>query len=182
VTIAGGKLTTYRLIAAALVDRVVGILKQGGDGRSFGPSRTGEVPLPGGAAAPASVAAAAISRDGHGLAPAVIHHLADRYGSRLGDVLGLVAHDRALASPIVDGLPDPRAEIAQAVEREWALTLDDVLRRRTQLALREATGGVRVADEVASLMAGRLGWDAEATRAAVQRYVDAVHEKRRRWQ
>ncbi len=182
VTIAGGKLTTYRLIAAAIVDRVAGMLKRGGDARRFGPCRTGEVSLPGGAAAPATVAQAAISRDGHGLAPAVIHHLADRYGSRLTEVLGLVARDGALASPIVNGLPDPRAEVAQAVEHEWALTLDDVLRRRTQLALRDATGGTDVADEVASLMAARLGWDAEVTRAAVRRYVETVQEKRRRWQ
>jgi glycerol-3-phosphate dehydrogenase len=175
-------LTTYRLIARAIVDRVAGLLKERGDRRRFGPCRTGDVPLPGGAAEPATVAEAAISRDGHGLAPAVIHHLADRYGSRLAELLGLVARDRALASPIVNGLPDPRAEIAQAVEHEWALTLDDVLRRRTQLALRDATGGADVADDVASLMAARLGWDPEATRAAARRYVDAVREKRRRWQ
>ena len=181
VTIAGGKLTTYRLIARAIVDRVVGILKQDGVPRAFGPCRTGDVPLPGGTAAPATLAEAAITRDGHGLTPAVIHHLADRYGSRLAEVLGLVARDGALASPIVSGLPDPRAEIAQAVDHEWALTLDDVLRRRTQLALRDATGGADVADEVASLMASRLGWDSEATRAAARRYVDAVQEKRRRW-
>ena len=60
--------------------------------------------------------------------------------------------------------------------------LNEMKRRRTQLALRDASGGTRVADEVASLMAARLGWDAEATRAAVQCHIEAVREKRRRWQ
>src|SRR5262249_60689073 len=48
ITIAGGKLTTYRLIAATVVDRVVATLRAAGDGRRFGRSRTGEGPLPGG--------------------------------------------------------------------------------------------------------------------------------------
>src|SRR6266446_685056 len=119
---AGGKLTTYLLVAKTVVDRVVDALRAAGDRRRFQRSRTGEVPLPGGAVPPATLAAA-LSRDGHGVAPAVIDHLAGRYGSRLDEVLGLVARDQRLGEPIVAGLPDPRAEVVEAVEREWALTL-----------------------------------------------------------
>ena len=75
-------------------------------------------------------------------------------------MVGLVARDRVLGEPIVPGLPDPRAEVVAAVEQEWALTLEDVLRRRTHVALRDADGAGAVADEVATLMATRLGWDA----------------------
>ena len=181
VSIAGGKLTTYRLIAASVVDRVIAALRDAGDRRRFGRSRTGEVPLPGGAEPPDVVAAAALSRDGHGLAPAVIGHLANRYGSRLDEVLGFLAADRRLAEPVVPGLPDPRAEVVEAVEREWALTVEDVMRRRTQLALRDPDSGAGAAGEVSALMAGPLGWDAETTRAAADGYVQAVRAGRRGW-
>ncbi len=181
ISIAGGKLTTYRLVAKTVVDRVLAALRAGGDRRRFAPSRTGSVPLPGGTATPASLARAAISRDGHGVAPAVVGHLADRYGSRLDEVLGLVARDRRLGEPIVAGLPDPRAEVVEAVEREWALTLEDVMRRRTQVALRDAAAGAAAADDVAGLMARPLGWDEAAARAAARQYVEAAEAVRRRW-
>jgi glycerol-3-phosphate dehydrogenase len=181
ISIAGGKLTTYRLVAATVVDRVTQALRRAGDARRFRPSPTGEVPLPGGTATPDAAVAAALSRDGHGLTPAVIDHLADRYGSRLGEVLERLDHDRQLAEPIVPGLPDPRAEVVQAVEQEWALTLEDVLRRRTQVALRDVAGGAQAAAAVAALMARPLGWDAEAMDAAVQAYVAAADAGRHRW-
>src|SRR5213080_4062524 len=181
VSIAGGKLTTYRLVAKAVVDRAVDALRAAGDRRPFPRSRTGEVPLPGGAAPEAALAAAALSRDGHGVAPAVIDHLAGRYGSRLDEVLGLVARDQRLGEPIVAGLPDPRAEVVEAVEREWAFTLEDVMRRRTQLALRDATAGAAAAEDVAALMARPLGWDEETSRAAARQYVEEASAVRRRW-
>jgi glycerol-3-phosphate dehydrogenase len=181
VSLAGGKLTTYRLIAAAVVDRVVARLRGEGDARRFAPCRTGDVPLPGGGADPDALAAAAVSRDGHGLAPNVIGHLAGRYGSRLAELLGLVARDRRLGEPLVGGLPERRAEVVSAVESEWALTLEDVLRRRTQVALTDAGNGAAAADDVAALMAVPLGWDAATARAAARAYADDVAARRRRW-
>jgi len=179
VSIAGGKLTTYRLVAASVVDRALDVLRASGDRRRFGRSCTGDVPLPGGGDSPDRLAAAALSRDGHGLAPAVVGHLAHRYGTRLSEVLELVARDARLADPIVAGLPDPRAEVVEAVEREWAVTLEDVLRRRTHVALRDPTDATAVADEVAGLMATRLGWSDEARRRAAARYVEAMRAGRR---
>ncbi|TMA98826.1 MAG: glycerol-3-phosphate dehydrogenase/oxidase [Deltaproteobacteria bacterium] len=181
ISIAGGKLTTHRLVAAAVVERVIDALRRGGERRRFGRSRTGTVPLPGGTAPPDSVAAAVLSHDGNGLAPPVIGHLADRYGSRVGELLHRVAADRRLADPIVPTLPDPRAEVLEAVEHEGALTVEDVLRRRTQISLREESEGVKAAGEVAALMAGPLGWTPEAARAAAESYAAVVEEGRRRW-
>src|SRR3989442_3055639 len=134
ISIAGGKLTTYRLGAKTGVDRVVDALRAAGDQRRFPRSRTGDVPLPGGGAPEAALAAAALSRDGHGVAPAVIDHLAGRYGSRLDEVLGLVARDQRLGEPIVAGLPDPRAEVVEAGEPGWAPTLRGVMRRPPPVA------------------------------------------------
>jgi glycerol-3-phosphate dehydrogenase len=127
------------------------------------------------------LATQAYERDGHGMGPVVLGHLADRYGSRIYEVLGLVARERALGEPIVPGLPDARAEVIEAVEHEWAVTLEDVLRRRTQVALLDAAGGASVAGEVARLMAARLGWDAAAAQAAARDYAEAVLLGRRRW-
>jgi glycerol-3-phosphate dehydrogenase len=177
-TLAGGKLTTYRLVAASVVDRVVGALRRAGDRRRFPPARTGEVPLPGGREAPAAVAAAALSRDGHDLAPALIEQLADRYGSRLTEVLELIARDRALGETIVPGLPHVRAEVVAAVEQEWALTLEDVLRRRTGIALEEPTGGAAAAAATATLMAASLGWDAATAGSAARGYAESVRAGR----
>jgi glycerol-3-phosphate dehydrogenase len=179
VSVAGGKLTTYRRIAQAVVDRVVEALRAAGDRRRIGRSRTGEVPLPGGTAMPEVLAPAAISRDGHGLAPATIEHLVLRYGSRLDEVLALVARDPGLAERLLPGLPEARAEVVEAVEHEWAMTLDDVLRRRTEIALRDRSAGSAAAADVAALMAARLGWDAQRTQAAVEGYRSAAEAERR---
>lgn len=181
ISLAGGKLTTYRLIAAEVVDRVVAALRRAGDPRRFGRSRTGDLPLPGGGTEPARVAADALARDGHGMPPAVVEYLAGRYGARLGEVLGLVGAERSLAAPISGALPDPRAEVVAAVEREWAVTLEDVLRRRTRVALHDETNGASAAPEVARLMASGLGWSEERARAAAEDYVAQVQRDRRRW-
>src|SRR5207244_13474467 len=110
--------------------------------------RRGGVRRPGGATPPDTVARALLSRDGHGLAAPVIDHLANRYGSRLAEILELVAADRSLGDPIIPSLPDLRAEVVEAVEREGALTLEDVLRRRTQIALRHEAAGAPAAGAV----------------------------------
>jgi glycerol-3-phosphate dehydrogenase len=181
VTIAGGKLTTYRLIAAKVVDRVARVLRAAGDRRRIGPSVTGDRPLPGGTAPPEEVARAVAARDGHGLGGDVVEHLARRYGGRVQTVLDAVARDRALATPMVPTLPDPRAEVVTAVEHEWALTLEDVLRRRTQVALFDPEGGADAAADVAALMARPLGWSPEAAGRAARAYGEAARDERRRW-
>jgi glycerol-3-phosphate dehydrogenase len=92
---------------------------------------------------------------------------------------GLVARDTSLAEPIVAGLPT-RAEVVEAVEREWAVTLEDVLRRRTHVALRAGDAAAGVADEVAGLMAAPLGWTDETRRTAAAGYAER-ERARRRW-
>jgi glycerol-3-phosphate dehydrogenase len=181
VTICGGKLTTHRLIAAKVVDRVVSALRSGGGRRRFGASPTAGRPLPGGTVAPETLADDLAARDGHGMGLAVLRHLAGRYGRRVADVLGAVARDHTLAAPILPGLPDPRAEVVTAVEHEWAVTLEDVLRRRTQVALFDPTQGGTVAADVAALMAPSLGWTADTSRAAAETYAAATAAERRRW-
>jgi glycerol-3-phosphate dehydrogenase len=120
-SVAGGKLTTYRVIARAVLRRLGYRMP------------AGAVPLPG-AADPAAVAAQL------DVEPAVARNLAQTYGSLAHEVLAVSDDVR----PLVDGAPEIAAQVVYAREREWAASADDVLRRRTTLALRGlATPAVR---------------------------------------
>jgi glycerol-3-phosphate dehydrogenase len=131
-SVAGGKLTTHRVIARAVL-------------RRLGYPAPPAVPLPG-AADPGEVAAQL------DVEPAVARHLARTYGSLAHEVLA-VSDD---LTPLVDGQPEIAAQVVYAREREWALDADDVLRRRTTLALRGlATPEVRARVD-AMLVAGSV--------------------------
>ncbi len=122
VTVTGGKLTTYRRMAAETVDEVgelIGVERR---------SSTKHVVLLGGDGFDAE-------RPRHGLDA----HLASRYGTEAEAVALLAASDPDLARPIVPGLPYVRAEVVHAVRCEMALTVDDVLSRRTRARLLAAT-------------------------------------------
>jgi len=181
ISMAGGKLTTFRLVSEQIVDRVVAALRAAGDSRTFGPCRTVDTPLPGGRVDPAILADRAIAQNGHRMSGPVIAHLAARYGERLADVLSHVQQDSSLAAPVVPTEPDARAEVAHAVEHEFAMTLEDVLIRRTQLGLVDASGSAMAAPEVARVMATRLGWDEATAAREAAAYAAAVASDRERW-
>jgi glycerol-3-phosphate dehydrogenase len=104
--------------------------------------------------------------------------LASRYGHAAHEVLALAAERGELAQPIVPGLPDLLAEVAQAARHEQARSIGDVLLRRTRLGLlaaRELTGdgqGAVAVQRVADVLAGELGWDAARTRQEIERFAD----------
>ncbi len=141
ISITGGKLTTYREMAADAVDVVVGRL-----GRKVR-CRTSRLALHG--------------ADGYRPQPAgsPAAHLAERYGSGRAEVEALIATDASLAEPLVPGLPYVRAEAVYAVRAEMATTLDDVLSRRTRARLFDRAATVAAAPSVARLIAAELGWD-----------------------
>jgi len=137
VMIAGGKYTTYRLMARDAVDAVA----HGLDGR-VAPSCTDVIPLAGADGyLPLWNARHRLARSS-GLHVARIEHLLRRYGSLTGEVLDLIAADPGLAQPLVDGHPYLRAEVAYAVTHEDALHVEDVLMRRTRLFIESADSGV----------------------------------------
>jgi glycerol-3-phosphate dehydrogenase len=113
VSVAGGKLTTYRRIALEALDRV------GVRGVSRRPR-----PLPG------ALGLERISWPVE-LDAATRAHLIHLYGSLAVDVLAPARDDPALLEPLVRGSPDLRAQEAYARTHEWAVTDEDVLRRRT---------------------------------------------------
>jgi glycerol-3-phosphate dehydrogenase len=150
ITVTGGKLTTYRRMAADTVDAAVRHL--GIDGR---PSRTKKVRLHGAAGWDA---------------PELPADLATRYGSDARDVLALLRADETLADPIVAGLSYTKAEVVYAVRSEMARTVDDVLSRRTRARLLARDASAAAAAGVATLMAAELGWASAERDRQVERY------------
>jgi glycerol-3-phosphate dehydrogenase len=153
VMIAGGKYTTYRLMARDAVDAVA----HGLDGR-VAPSCTDVIPLAGAD----GFAALWNSRYGlarsSGLHVARIEHLLRRYGSLTGEVLDLIAADPSLGKPLTGADDYLRAEVVYAATHEAARHLDDVLTRRTHVSIESWDRGLSAAQEAATLMAGPMGW------------------------
>jgi len=150
VTVTGGKLTTYRDMAEDAIDTVVDRLSM----RTR--CRTRNLPLLG---------AVGYTDQPAGTPDA---HLADRYGGYANEIAALIVGDPSLADALVPGLPYTRAEAIYAARHEMALTLDDVLTRRTRARLIDRAATLAAAPAVAELLAGELGWDA----AEVQLQVD----------
>lgn len=173
IAVAGGKYTTYRVMAADAVDAVI---DQRADLVS-GPvpdSQTEEIPLVGGVGYAAAWAARERTARTAGLPLATIEHLLQRQGDRVQTVLDLVASDPDLAARMHPDAQYIMAEAVLAVTREGALTLEDILVRRTRLALETPNAGIDVAQNVAAVVAPYLGWDQdridqEVTRIAQRR-------------
>ena len=142
VLVAGGKYTTYRLVARAAVDAVV----HGLDWRTP-PSCTDRVPLAGADGYLALWNARSRLATSSGLHVARIEHLLRRYGSLAREVLSLIAADPALGRPLAGADDYLRAEIFYAASHEGARHLDDVLARRTHIAIETADRGLEVAEE-----------------------------------
>jgi len=163
ITINGGKLTTYRRMAAdtvAAVDAVLGERRR---------SRTKRLPL---------IGAEGFEPPPQTIEPSRHAHLAGRYGTEAAMVEALVDDDPRLGEPLVPGLPYLRAEAVHAVRHEMARTLDDVLSRRTRARLLARDDSAAVADDVATLLAPELGWDDAERARQVKEYRAAVADER----
>ncbi len=161
ITVTGGKLTTYRRMAADAVDTVARSLDAGGGKHSTERSRTARLALSG-----------ARGWDTLDLSP----HLSGRYGSNGEAVRRLVEEQPELAAPIVPGLAYSKAEVVYAAREEMARSVDDVLARRTRARLLARDASADAASEVARLIGPVLGWShaqQEASTAAYRALVDA---------
>jgi glycerol-3-phosphate dehydrogenase len=182
VTITGGKLTTYREMAADTIDEVLEhVLSAKRDGkrsvleRAQRHSRTKRLRLRG-ADGYDDVAAMPPTS---GLDASTLEHLANRYGGEARVLLAMIDRDRSLGEPLVEGLPYLRAEGVYAARYEMARTLDDVLSRRTRARLLALDDSARSADEVAALVGPHLGWDAQEQARQVAEYRRLVDDERR---
>ena len=176
VTIAGGKLTTYRRMARDVVDLVAKRLHQL-DGRPL-PRRaaTDRLALPGGESADLEVLVESLrARE---VPESQARHLVRHYGSEAAAVLNLVDRDRSLGEPILAGRPEIWAEVVHAVEREMAARLADVLIRRLHLFYEDPAHGSTVSTAVAAHMAALLGWDKSRRDDEVAAYTAEVKRAR----
>jgi glycerol-3-phosphate dehydrogenase len=172
VLVAGGKYTTYRVMAEDAVDAAVEGLP------GVAPSRTALLPLVGAHRWEDVRDRAAELAAGAGVPEETVARLLRRHGDRIGDVLDLARADPALARPLTGAPGYLAAEVVHAVRAEGALHLDDVLTRRTRVSIETSHRGVESAPEVAALMSQVLGWDAERTAREVEHYTARVAAER----
>ncbi len=167
VTVTGGKLTTYRRMAADTVDRVADQLAGPGRGRfrrgarrAVWFDRTRSLVLIGGDNGGRPALGVNEKATRAGLSSNALAHLTGRHGSETGEVVSLCEADPTLAQPLVPGLPYIKAEAVYSARHEMAITLADVLTRRTRALILNRAASIQAAPEVAALVGAELGWDA----------------------
>lgn len=173
VAIAGGKYTTYRVMAADAVDAASADLP----GR-LQPSITDKVPLLGADGYHALVNQVDQLGARHGLHPYRVRHLLDRYGSLVHEVLELAADRPELLRPLTAAPDYLQVEIVYAASHEGALHVEDTLARRTRISIEYPHRGVDCAEQVAGLMGEVLGWSEETVKREVELYNARVEAER----
>lgn len=163
VVIAGGKLTTYRVMAEDAVDFALG--KQA----KKNPSLTASTPLVGATGYRAMWNQRERLARENNLTVDHVEDLLDRYGSDATILFDMMAQDESLREGLAGAPEYLRAEIAFGVTHEGALHLEDTMCHRTRLTYEHRDRGLSAAEECADIMAQILGWD-DATR---QREIDA---------
>ncbi|OBA56838.1 glycerol-3-phosphate dehydrogenase/oxidase [Gordonia sp. 852002-10350_SCH5691597] len=165
ISIAGGKYTTYRVMAADAVDACVDFIPT-----RVAPSITERVPLIGADGYFALINQCESLGEKYGLHPYRIRRLLNRYGSLIDDVLFYAADDPSLLRPLEAAPQYLRVEVVYAAVDEAALHLEDILARRTRISIEYAHRGVDCAQEVADLVAPVLGWGPEKVAFEVETY------------
>ncbi|MGK2929115.1 MAG: glycerol-3-phosphate dehydrogenase/oxidase [Acidimicrobiales bacterium] len=164
ITVAGGKYTTYRVMAADAVDAVV-------DALGHGPgSCTAQIPLVGAVGWEAVRNRRDELAASSGLPAERVEHLLGRFGAETPVLVDLVRNDPTLGAPLPGTDDYLGVEIRFAASHEGALHLDDVLTRRTRLSIESPDRGVSAAPVAARIMGGVLGWNDATTEAEVESY------------
>ena len=177
VMIAGGKLTTYRLMARDAVDAAAHSLRTTGN-LTIRDSITEQVRLLGADGYETRSNQRVLLSRRSGLHVARIDHLLGRYGGLVDDLLALVKERPELAAPLAGADDYLLAEVVYAVSHEGARHLDDVLTRRTRISIETFDRGVAAAPLVARLMSDELGWDERRVDEEVDHYLRRVEAER----
>ncbi|MGQ0630845.1 MAG: glycerol-3-phosphate dehydrogenase/oxidase [Sporichthyaceae bacterium] len=173
VVVAGGKYTTYRVMARDAVDAAVHGLAD-----LVPPSCTERIPLLGAAGYQAAWNSRERIATAAGLHVARVEHLLHRYGAEVDQVLALARTDPTLLEPLTGADDHLRAEVVYAAMYEGARHLDDVVTRRTRISVETFDRGLGAAEEIAALMAPVLGWTDEQTAVEVEYYRARVAAER----
>ena len=169
VSIAGGKYTTYRVMAADAVDAAVKDLNQ-----KVSKSTTKTIPIIGAAGYRNLIKQIALLAQSYSVSTACVERLLNRYGSLVSDIFQMISKDPSLAFELSPGSGYIKAEALYAVTHEGARSLVDILVRRLRLAMEHPNQGVTVSREVAEFVAPTLGWsasDIEREVLAFEKYI-----------
>jgi glycerol-3-phosphate dehydrogenase len=169
VAIAGGKYTTYRVMAADAIDAAAEYIPA-----RVAPSITEKVPLLGADGYFALINQAAHVGEKQRLHPYRVRHLLDRYGSLIDEVLAMTAGRPDLLDPISEAPNYLKVEAYYAAAAEGALHLEDILARRMRISIEYPHRGVDCAREVAEVVAPVLGWDDDDIDDEVANYTARV--------
>ncbi len=162
--IAGGKLTTYRVMAEDAVDFALGAEAQGR------PSVTNNIPLLGAVGLAAMANQTRSYQKKFGWSKQMIDHLLHRYGSMINEIVAICNDDPSMAQPVAGAEAYLRAEIHYAVTREGVLHLEDILLHRTRINYEFADRGLGALEDIASIAAAALGWDKKTTDSEIASY------------
>jgi glycerol-3-phosphate dehydrogenase len=173
VTVAGGKYTTYRVMAEDAVDEVAAHL-----GRDVPGSITATTPLVGAAGYEAMRRRTTALASELRLDVSRLDRLLRRYGDRILDLVDEIRLTPALGEPLPGAPHYLAAEIRYAASHEGALHLDDVLTRRTRISIETTDRGVETARAAASLMGEVLGWSDATVELEVGHYLARVEAER----
>jgi glycerol-3-phosphate dehydrogenase len=173
VVVAGGKFTTYRVMAADAVDEAARTM----DAR-VPESCTAELPLTGADGYRPLWNQRRALAAAFGIHVARVEHLLNRYGACAQELLDMLKADPSLAAPLPGADDYLAVEAKYAVTHEGAMHLEDVLTRRTRISIEAWDRGVAAAPEVADLMAGLLGWTDDVKKREIERYLARVAAER----
>ena len=173
VSIAGGKYTTYRVMAKDVIDRAVIELR-----RLTKESVTEKLPLVGADGYFALEQQKDRIAQESGLDVATVTHLLNRHGSLISEILEIIEDQPKLAAKLDSDLPYIKAEIIYAASHEGARSVDDVISRRTRLSFEATNHGLYLAEEVAALIAPVLGWSAKERKESIADYAGLVEREK----
>ena len=173
VVVAGGKWTTYRIMAKDAIDEAAAAL----DGK-IPESTTQDIGLLGAEGYQAAWNKRGKIARAFGVHKVRIEHLLNRYGVLTDELLDLIRDRPELQNPLPGADDYIGAEVVYAATHEGALHLEDVLARRTRISIEAWDRGASAAPVAAELMASVLGWDAERVTNEVNNYLKRVMAER----
>lgn len=173
VSIAGGKYTTYRVMAEDAVDVASAELR-----RIVPESSTAQLPLLGADGYFALTNKVSLLASEYGLSEQAIRHLLDRYGSEIVTLLELTRKKPELKSKINPNLEYLKVEAVYAVEFEGARNLIDIIDRRTRISFESDDHGLGVAKDIAEILAKHLGWSGTEKKKQIEEFKTHVKAER----
>ncbi|NDB07812.1 MAG: glycerol-3-phosphate dehydrogenase/oxidase [Actinobacteria bacterium] len=173
VSIAGGKYTTYRVMAEDAVDVASAELR-----RIVPESSTAQLPLLGADGYFALTNKVSLLASEYALSEQAIRHLLDRYGSEIVTLLELTRKKPELSSKLNPNLEYLKVEAVYAVEFEGARNLIDIIDRRTRISFESDDHGLGVAKDIAEILAKHLGWSGTEKKKQIEEFKNHVKAER----